>query len=97
MAAAAAGTEEAKIRAEKAAAEAAAAAEALEKAAADKTAVLAAIADARRIHHELHPEHRHPWYEGGMGRGIGFLALVLLGFGCYLLARKGARWEMEKG
>ena len=67
------------------------------KAAADKTAVLAAIADARRIHHELHPEHRHPWYEGGMGRGIGFLALVLLGFGCYLLARKGARWEMEKG
>jgi len=95
-AAATSGTDEAKARAAEAVAEAEAAAAALKKAAADKVAVLSAIADARRIHDELHPEYRHPWYEGGTGRGIGFLALVLLGFGCYLLARKGAQWELTR-
>ncbi len=36
----------------------------------------------------------HPWYED-VGRGVGFLMLILLGFGCYLLARFGAKWEKE--
>ncbi len=96
---AAQGSDDAELAAKAAAAEAeaAAAAKALEKATADKDAVLAAIADARRINEELHPEYRHPWYEGGTGRGLGFLMLFVLGFGCYLLARKGAEWELQKG
>ncbi|MBT7310384.1 oligopeptide transporter, OPT family [bacterium] len=31
------------------------------------------------------------WYEGGLGQGIGFAMYVLLGLGCYLLAKKGAQ------
>ncbi len=38
--------------------------------------------------------YRHPWYEKGLGRGIGLLMLLALCFGCYYLARKGARWRM---
>jgi putative OPT family oligopeptide transporter len=37
---------------------------------------------------------RHPWYEKSLGRGIGLLMLLGLCFGCYHLARKGARWRM---
>ena len=91
-----AATPEAQARALAAKTDAEAAAKILEKATADKVAILGAIKDARTINHELHPEYRHPWYEGGMGAGLGFLALILLGFGCYVLARKGAEWELAK-
>ncbi len=89
-------TDEARAKAAAAKADADATAKTLEKAKADKDAILAAIVDARAVHETLHPEYRHPWYEGGMGRGLGFLMLILLGFGCYLLARKGAQWELVK-
>ena len=89
-------TDEARAKAAVAKADADAAAKTLEKAKADKDAILAAIVDARAVHESLHPEYRHPWYEGGMGRGLGFLMLIVLGFGCYLLARKGAQWELAK-
>ncbi|MBM4370486.1 MAG: oligopeptide transporter, OPT family [Deltaproteobacteria bacterium] len=95
-AAAARGTDEARAQAEAAVAEAEVAAKALDKALAERNAVLGAITDARAIHGALHPEHRHPGYEGATGRGIGFLMLFVLSLGCYLLARKGAEWELTK-
>jgi putative OPT family oligopeptide transporter len=35
------------------------------------------------------------WYEGFTGQLIGLLMLVALAFVCFLLARLGARWEMD--
>lgn len=35
------------------------------------------------------------WYEGFTGQIIGLVMLVLLGVGCFFLARLGARWQME--
>jgi hypothetical protein len=35
------------------------------------------------------------WYEGFQGQIIGLVMLLLLGLGCYLLARLGARWLLE--
>ena len=39
------------------------------------------------------PILRHPWFEEGPGHAIGLVMLLLLGTGCYLLARKGAQWS----
>ena len=36
-----------------------------------------------------------PWYEGFTGQIIGLIMLVALGVACFLLARLGARWQME--
>ncbi len=35
------------------------------------------------------------WYTGLPGQLSGLIAFILLGVGCYALARLGARWEME--
>jgi hypothetical protein len=43
------------------------------------------------------PVYRHPWYEKSLGRGIGLLMLLGLCWGCYYLARLGARWRMTTG
>ncbi len=40
------------------------------------------------------PVLRHAWYEKGVGRGIGLFMLLALCFGCYWLARLGARWQL---
>ena len=40
------------------------------------------------------PVLRHSWYEKGVGRGIGLFMLLMLCFGCYLLARMGAKWHL---
>ncbi|MBW1808122.1 MAG: oligopeptide transporter, OPT family [Deltaproteobacteria bacterium] len=47
-----------------------------------------------KIDRSLHPMLSHPWYAGGIGKGLGFLMLVVLGVACYLLARMGARWQL---
>lgn len=62
----------------------------------DRDTLLKTSHDIDRLHHNLHPKYRHPWYEGNIGRGIGLLMIVGLCFGCFLLARLGARWEMEQ-
>jgi hypothetical protein len=36
------------------------------------------------------------WYKGFTGQMISLVAFVLLGFACYLLARKGAEWDMAE-
>ncbi len=41
------------------------------------------------------PQLRHPWFEEGAGQGLGLLMLLVLGFGCLLLARLGARWAQS--
>jgi putative OPT family oligopeptide transporter len=41
------------------------------------------------------PQHLHPWYEGGLGRGLGLGMLGLLGLACFGLARLGARWQLQ--
>jgi hypothetical protein len=38
-----------------------------------------------------------PWYAGFTGQMISLVAFVLLGVACYLLARKGASWELAEG
>lgn len=35
------------------------------------------------------------WYSGTVGQVVSLVAFVLLGVGCFLLAKLGARWEME--
>jgi len=90
------GTPEATAKADAAEAEAKAADAALALARAEKDAVLGAIAGARFVNTRLHPELRHAWYEGGTGRSLGFLMLLVLSVGCYFLARKGAEWELAK-
>jgi putative OPT family oligopeptide transporter len=37
------------------------------------------------------------WYEGGIGRGVGALMLLILCFGCYGLACLGASWQRKTG
>ncbi len=41
--------------------------------------------------------HAQPWYAGFTGQMVSLVAFVLLGVSCYLLARKGAAWEMTEG
>ncbi len=41
------------------------------------------------------PVEAHPWYDGA-GRGLGLAMLILLGLGCYGLARKGAAWQLAQ-
>jgi putative OPT family oligopeptide transporter len=36
-----------------------------------------------------------PWYDGFTGQFIGLLMLVALGVVCYILARIGARWQLD--
>ncbi len=36
-----------------------------------------------------------PWYEGFQGQMVGLIMLVVLAVICYLLARVGARWQMD--
>ncbi len=40
-------------------------------------------------------EHAHEWYKGFNGQIIGLIMLCALAFVCFLLARLGARWQME--
>lgn len=40
-------------------------------------------------------EHGRAWYEGGTGRLLGLLMIVVLGVACFLLARVGAKWMLE--
>ena len=35
------------------------------------------------------------WYTGLPGQLSGLIAFILLGVGCYALARLGAKWDME--
>ncbi len=39
--------------------------------------------------------HAHVWYKGFEGQMIGFVMLLVLAFGCFLLARLGAKWMLE--
>ncbi len=39
------------------------------------------------------PKMRHPWFRD-VGRALGFLMLLVLGFCCYGLARLGAKWQL---
>ncbi len=36
------------------------------------------------------------WYEGFPGQLLGLVMLLLLGYACYVLAKKGAAWFMEE-
>jgi putative OPT family oligopeptide transporter len=40
---------------------------------------------------------RHAWYEKSIGRGLGALLLLMLCFGCYFIARLGAKWQRKTG
>jgi len=40
-------------------------------------------------------EHAHAWYEGFQGQMIGFVMFLMLALVCFLLARLGARWQLE--
>ena len=62
----------------------------------DRDALLKTTREVARLNHTLHPRYRHPWYEGNVGRGLGLLMLIGLGVGCFVLARLGARWELEQ-
>ena len=53
-----------------------------------------ALAHIEVVHHKLEPVRSHAWYTQGMGRGLGFIMLIVLGLCCYLLARKGADWQL---
>ncbi len=68
---------------------------ALEDARKNQETALACLDLAREIDHGLHPKLAHPWFEGGVGRGLGLLMLLVLGLACYLLARKGAQWQLS--
>ena len=89
-------TAEAKGNAARAKEAADAAAKAAKAARDDRDALIKTAHEVTEIHHNLHPRYRHPWYEGNLGRGLGLLMLVGLGVGCFVLARLGARWELEQ-
>ncbi|MBN2723802.1 MAG: oligopeptide transporter, OPT family [Deltaproteobacteria bacterium] len=38
----------------------------------------------------------HKWFEGAIGQTIGLVMFILLGLSAYLLAKKGAKWDLER-
>ncbi len=66
-----------------------------EKARKDRLAMEEVVKEVVHVDRHLHPKEVHAWYEGGLGSGLGLLMLFLLGYACYLLARKGAMWQLE--
>ncbi len=40
-------------------------------------------------------EHAHHWFEGFQGQMAGLIMLCLLAFACFLMARLGAKWQLD--